>query len=90
MVFDKDKIKKYCTEKIEDEEMEKFNDFIEKQVNIYCYVAKKEDIAMRKAAAEYAMRNNYQLRELDADVVDEIIDLGIHEYLIRHNGKLKE
>jgi hypothetical protein len=36
------------------------------------------------------MRNNLSLRELDADVVDEIIDLGIHEYLKRHNGKLKE
>lgn len=90
MVFDKDKIKKYCAEKIEDEEMERFNDFIEKQVNIYCYVVKKEDIAMRKAVAEYAKKNNYQLRELDANVIDEIIDLGIHEYLKRHNGKLKE
>lgn len=91
MTIDGDKIKKYCVEKIEDEEMEKFNDYILRQTNtLYCYVARKEDTAMRKAAAEYAMRNNYQLRELDANVVDEIIDLGIHEYLIRHNGKLKE
>lgn len=91
MVFDKDKIKKYCVEKIEDEEMERFNDYISKQTSgLYCYVARKEDAAMRRAAAEYAMRNHLSLRELDADVVDEIIDLGIHEYLKRHNGKLKE
>ncbi len=89
--MDEDKIKKYCVEKIEDEEMEKFNDYILKQVNSqYYYVVKQEDIATRKAIAEYARRNNLNLRELDADVVDEIIDLGIHEYLIRHNGKLKE
>lgn len=58
--------------------------------HVYKEVIERDDIATKKCIYEY-IQNRYPKEDvrvdfLDKEIVDEIIDLGIQEYLKAHRG----
>ena len=51
--------------------------------HVYYEICKKEDKAIRQKITEYALKNYKEVRFLDEDAINEIISLGITEYLKR-------